>query len=143
MDLVIDANILFSFLIKNGKNVNINLDTTMQLFCPEFLLEEFFKYRDYILTKTHRSIDDFNKLYTILTNKISPIPFQKISPFMNQAEQLSPDPKDTVYISSALSINANLWSNDKKLKDNQSIVKVFSTSDLVNEFILGPHRKEK
>lgn len=143
MKLVIDANILFSSLIKDGKTAEITLDKKIQLFCPEFLFEEFLKYKDYILTKTHRSIDDFNKFYTILTNKITIISEKKIKPFLKEAEQISPDPKDTVYLALAISINAYLWSNDKKLKENQSTVKVLTTSDLLNELIETDNHNEK
>lgn len=113
------------------------MDDKIQLFCPEFLFEEFLKYKDYILTKTHRSNEDFNKFYTIITNKITVVPEKNISPFLKQAEEISPDLKDIVYLALAISINANLWSNDKKLKDKKSTVAVFSTKQLVNELELG------
>lgn len=40
MDLVVDANILFSILIKNGKTEEIMLEPDLHLFCPEFIFEE-------------------------------------------------------------------------------------------------------
>ena len=55
MNLVIDANILFSALIKAGKTIEILLNPGFNFYAPEFLLEEFQKYRDEILIKTHRS----------------------------------------------------------------------------------------
>ena len=41
MDLVIDANILFSILIKYGNNEDLLFQEDLHVFAPEFLFEEF------------------------------------------------------------------------------------------------------
>ena len=43
MDLVIDANVLFSVLIKIGKTEELMLHEDIQVFAPEFIFEEFDK----------------------------------------------------------------------------------------------------
>jgi len=48
MDLVIDANILFSVLIKKGKTEELLFKDTLHLFAPEFFFDEFEKYRKLI-----------------------------------------------------------------------------------------------
>ncbi len=53
LKLVIDANILFAALIKGGLTAELIISDELQLFAPEFLLEEFSKYQDIILEKTH------------------------------------------------------------------------------------------
>jgi predicted nucleic acid-binding protein len=55
MKLVIDANILFTSLIKDDKTAEIILDNRIQLFSAEFLFEVFLKYRELIIKKTHRT----------------------------------------------------------------------------------------
>ena len=45
-------------------------------------------------------------------NRITIVPEKYITPFIKQAEAISPDPKDVIYLAVALSIKASLWSND-------------------------------
>jgi predicted nucleic acid-binding protein len=52
MRLFVDANILFSALIKDSLTAKILVDDRLKLYTPEFLFEEFAKYEDYILKKT-------------------------------------------------------------------------------------------
>jgi len=60
MKLVIDANILFAALIKEGSTAELLISDKIQLFAPEFLFKEFSKYKNLILKKTHRSIKRTN-----------------------------------------------------------------------------------
>ena len=46
------------------------------------------------------------------------------------AEKISPDPKDAAYIALALKFSCGVWSNDKKLKE-QNKVKVYSTGEIM------------
>ncbi len=55
MDLIVDANVLFAILIKKGKTEEIILEEDLHLFSPEFLFEEFEKYKDELLQKTKRT----------------------------------------------------------------------------------------
>lgn len=45
MKLVVDANILFSCLIKEGKTIELFLNPFLKLYAPEFILREFEKYK--------------------------------------------------------------------------------------------------
>lgn len=74
MDLVIDANILFSLLIKKGKTEELLFKDTINLFAPEFLFDEFEKYRDYIKKKTKRKDSEFDTLMITLRKRIRIIP---------------------------------------------------------------------
>ena len=55
MKLVVDANILFAALIKEGVTAELLISDKLQLFAPKYLFEEFSKYEQLILNKTHRS----------------------------------------------------------------------------------------
>ena len=55
MKLVVDANVLFAALIKEGSTAELLISDKLQLFAPEFLFTEFSKYEELILKKTHRS----------------------------------------------------------------------------------------
>jgi len=127
MDLVVDANILFSALIKNG--MTSDLLFKHRAYAPEFIFVEFKKYKEEIKEKTQRTDDDFNELFDLFERNIILIPKEEIEPFIDKAEEISPDSKDVVYIALAMKLHCALWSQDKKLK-KQNIVKVYSTEEL-------------
>ncbi len=131
MKLVIDANVLFAALIKEGSTAELLISDKLQLFTPEFLFVEFEKYEELILKKTHRTKDEFNNFLELLKEQITVVPKKEITPFMEEAENISPDPKDTVYLALAFAIKSNIWSNDKKLKLGQDKITVLSTEELL------------
>ena len=131
--MVIDANIIFAALIKEGLTAELIISDELQLFAPEFLLEEISKYQDQIFEKTHRSKEEFEIFVQILNEYITFIPQKNINPFLEKANLFSPDPKDSVYLALALALKSAVWSNDKKLKEEQVQVKVLSTEDLINK----------
>ena len=134
MDIVIDANILFSILIKRGKTEDIIFEDDLHLFAPEFIFEEFEKYKTVLSEKTERSEIEFEELVEILRKKILTVPNEETEPFMKAAIQISPDRNDADYFAVALKLRCAIWSNDKDLKAKQDKVKVYSTEDLVGMF---------
>jgi predicted nucleic acid-binding protein len=72
----------------------------------------------------------------ILLSKIKLVPKEYIVPFLKGALEFSPDKDDSPFLALCLVKGIPLWSNDKPLKEKQSVVKVLSTSDLL---IAIPH----
>ena len=134
MDLVIDANVLFSVLIKRGKTEEIIFETDLHLFAPEFIFEEFDKYKERIFGKTERTDEEFNDLMDVLKKKIKIIPNEETEKYISEAKKISPDVKDSDYFALALKLKCAIWSQDRKLKEKQNKVQVFSTEDLVGMF---------
>ena len=132
MNIVVDANILFSALLKHGVTAEILLRTDVALFAPEFIFEEFNIYKEELLSKTSRTDDDFFTFLTILKRRISILPYDDILPFLETAKSISPDEKDTVYLALALRLQCAMWSNDKALKEKQDVIKVFHTHELLS-----------
>jgi len=133
LKLVVDANILFAALIKEGLTAELLISDELNCFAPEFLFDEFSKYEQILLAKTKRSKTEFTQYMNILKEEIEIIPQKEIMSFIKKAETISPDPKDLVYIACALATNSKIWSNDKKLKEEQEEVKVITTEELVNK----------
>ena len=131
MDVVIDSNILFSALLKEGGTSDVLFKH--KLYAPEFIFKEFRKYKDYLKGKTKRTDEEFNRLFDLFERKVIVIPKEAIGPFVEQAERISPDAKDVPYIALALKLRCCLWSNDKAL-ENQNVVKVYSTEELIKRF---------
>ena len=133
MDLVIDANILFSVLIKKGKTEEIIFEEDLHLFTPEFIFEEFTKYEELIREKTERDEGEFERLMDILKRRIKTICNEETEMYIKKAKEISLDEKDVDYIALALKLRCAIWSNDKELKKQKEVL-VYSTEDLVKIF---------
>jgi len=132
MMLIVDANVLFSALMKNSLTAELIFKEDFLLSTPEFIITEFFKYEDLILKKTHRTKEEFIQIMHMLKDIIMVVPKEEYSKFIEEAEKFSPDKKDVLYLALALKLKCAVWSNDKKLK-NQDKVKIYSTDDLKKE----------
>jgi predicted nucleic acid-binding protein len=131
MILIIDANLLFSALIKNSLTADLIFHDDVILSTPEFIVTEFLKYEDILLKKMHRTREEYIQIMHMLKDAITVVPMEEYSKFLEEAERISPDPKDTLYLALAMKLKCPLWSNDKKLKQ-QNNIKVYSTDELLN-----------
>lgn len=129
MDLVIDANVLFSALIKGGFSYSLLFSGKFHLFTPEYIFTEIEEHKEEILEKTERTTEEFFRLVEILKRRINIIPLEELVPYFDEAEKLTPDPDDIAYFALALKLNCAIWSNDKKLK-TQDTIKIFNTQEL-------------
>lgn len=132
MKLVVDANVIFSALLKDGKTRELLLDDRLEIFAPLFIKEEILKYKSYLSKKSGHNQEE---LILLINRLISLANIKFIDPFareeyINVARRISPDPKDVPYIATALFQACPLWSNDRKLKERQAIVKVITTKEL-------------
>ena len=134
MELVVDANILFSALIKDSLTAELLFDERLKLYAPEFIVDEFMKHQGLILKKTSRTKSDFVQIMHDLKEIITVIPEEEYSENINGAKSVSPDDKDVLYFALAMKLKCAIWSNDKLLKE-QNKVKVYSTPDI--KIILG------
>ena len=135
MDLVVDANILFAALIKEDITSELIFKLRLHLFAPEFILEEFEKYKEELKNKTGRTEEEFNRLIEVFERNVILFPKEEIKPFIERAKSISPDIKDVPYMALALKLNIDIWSNDKDLKDKQKIVKVYPTHELIKKLV--------
>lgn len=125
MKLVVDANVLFAVLIREGKTSELFFREDVECYAPDFLLEELKKYRLLIEAKS-----DLNVEVAILRvfSRITVVPIDEI----DQAYSIisSPDPNDIPYLALAKHLNCSLWSNDKRLKEQKEVV-VYTTQELM------------
>ena len=134
MELVIDANVLMSALVATaGKTYDLIFNERINLFSPEFLLEEFEEHKEEILEKSGLSESDFKLFLSLISSEIEFISESEFKEFIPQAEKITPDPNDTEYLALALKLKCSIWSNDKRLK-NQNKVNICSTGELLKMF---------
>ena len=135
MNIIVDANILFSVLIKGGyafKIFVLNKKTKKFVFyAPEFIIIEARKYLNEIIRKMTVSESELEKIFNFLESELNLIPLEDFIDFYEQGTTISPDLKDVSYFSLALKLNGIIRSNDKKLK-MQTTVKVVNTSEIFN-----------
>lgn len=136
MFVVIDANELFSLLIKGNKSSKeIFFSKNLELIAPEFIIEEFARHKEELLLKTHRTEAEFLEVLSVFNDRIKLILEHDFCQFMPEALRLLPEhTKDAPYMAIALKFNCIIWSEEKLLK-KQSAVRVLNTNELFNELI--------
>lgn len=135
MKLVVDANVLISALIKEGKTDDVLFMPFLELNTVDFVFEEFYKHGIEIIKKTKRNAESFIYLYEAFSKTINTFPVSNYKDKLKEAEIISPDPNDYHYFALALKLNCPIWSNDKRLQ-NQDKVKIYTTEDLINKLNL-------
>ena len=129
MDLIVDANVIFSALIAGqGMTHELLFRNTLQLHSPEFIQEEIKKHKVEITQKTKLSEQEIDLALSILFSRIKIIPSQETN--LIQAEKISPDPDDSEYFALAIKLKCPIWSNDKRLKQ-QDKIKIINTTELI------------
>ena len=132
MELVVDANILFSALMKDSTTRALILSDKFSLIVPQFVMDEFTKHISQISAKTSLDEPELSRLLKGLidTSKIKIANNEELVLFLKDADKICPDPDDVQYFALALKHKCPLWSNDKALR-RQSRVKVLSTEDIL------------
>lgn len=131
MELIIDANVLISALVTTrGFTYDLIFRDDIKLFSPEYILEEFQEHKKEIIGKSCLSEEDLQLFLSLISVRINLIEKQKFEEFIEKAKEITPDQDDTEYFALALKLNCSIWSNDKKLKQ-QNNIRVYSTDDLI------------
>ena len=130
MLLVADTNILLSFFNEKSKARELATSSLLELFSPEFALEELKEHKEEIIEKFSLSEMQFSLIEAFLRTTVNFAGSEEYSTFLPEAIKLSPDPDDADFFALALKLGCDIWSNDKKLKE-QTAVKVLSTKDLL------------
>ncbi|MEK6822666.1 MAG: PIN domain-containing protein [Nanoarchaeota archaeon] len=129
MDLVVDANVVFALLIKDGITAELFADDRLVLFAPEHLVDELRKHHVTISSKTHRTPDQLDISLQLALSRMQLLPHAFMTPYMEGATRITTDPNDAAYLALALRLEIPLWSNDVALKA-QPHVPVFTTSEI-------------
>ncbi len=137
MILIVDANIVMSALLKEGKSRELLTLTPFILYSPDTLLESIEKYKDEFIQRMRLTREDFQKLLNFLLRKITIVKQEEYSQKLEQANQIfgNIDIGDVPYIALALSIeNDGIWSDDAHFQE-QNNIKIYKTEEIIK--ILG------
>jgi len=134
MLVVVDANELFSAIISpSGKTAELFLSDKIEIISPIFILKELDKYKSLLLDKSKIKERDFSLLIALLFSRIKFFETDEYKEFFPKAQEICPDKNDTEYFALALKLNCPIWTNDKKLKE-QNKIKIYSTEELIEAF---------
>ncbi len=132
MKVTVDANILFSALIRKGKTRSIWFGPEIELFAPRFILIEFQKYNSFLQKKFNGTQEEFNLLSKSLLSQVNFVSDEQLKSFLPAAVSLINDPKDWLYLACALKEDTIIWTNDKGFK-KQERVKIRTTTEMIEE----------
>ena len=130
MLVVVDANAVFSALVRKGKPFEIfkanKIFNVFEFVAPEFLFSEIGKRMDKILAETQLAKEELAELLAFIKREISLISLYQFSDKLPEAAQLNF--KDSPYLALALKLNCPILSGDKGLK-KQAKVKILSPAE--------------
>jgi len=119
MRLVADTNIIFSILLKkNSHEFEIFRRDDVEIFIPKFLIIEIFKHKEKMVKLSKLDDNEILEVYYHVLKHCQIFDEEDIPKnIKNQAINLVADidPKDAVFLASAITLNTTLWSGDKKL----------------------------
>ncbi|MBI4918989.1 hypothetical protein HY837_03600 [archaeon] len=136
MILVVDTNIIFSGLLKEGKTRELLITSPFDLIAPETIISEIRKYEDLILKKSGLNKEDFEVLFGLLTENINLFEKEVYQNKLKEAEKLiGLDEKgDFPFLALALCMSTKgIWTEDKHF-ERQNKVQVWKTEELIKEF---------
>ena len=147
MLLVVDANIVFSSLIREGVTLRLfefnSIFEIFELVAPEFIWDEIEGHKEEIIRKSKLSEGELEKVLKFVRSEIKPMPEEYFSEFLEEAKEISP-PDDFPYVALALKLKSlgletKIWSNDKKLKKAlEGRIEVLSTKEILERLRIKP-----
>jgi predicted nucleic acid-binding protein len=130
--IVVDANVLFGALLRDGTTRRLLLYGGLDLHTPGIIWREFERNRAYLLKKSRATEAAFDLLLDALRDRIGEVPLALIGERVAKAgESLGgEDSLDAPYVAAAVALGAALWTQDKELRERAAVA-VVSTEELV------------
>jgi len=135
MKVIVDANILFSALIKDSVTRKLILEYEDLFLFPSFIFIEMQKHKYILIKKSGLSIHEFNLLLGLLLKKVIIVPNEVLRPYRKEAFKIVKDidPDDVLFFACALAYPSSIiWSDDKALK-KQSLILILNTKEFIEQ----------
>ena len=115
MEAVIDANVFFRILISEGEIIEIFFNSSLHLFAPERLKEEFLKHKDEIISKAKFSKTEFETVASILFSRIEFVSIDEYKDHLPKAKELlEGHDKDEDFLALCLVKECKLWTYETR-----------------------------
>lgn len=122
--LVVDANRVYSAILKDGETRRAMMNTGAVLFAPRFLRLEIERHKDDIVRRTRGRVEDVDAVLAVLYRRIAWLSDEELAPHLPAAAAALglTDSKDVPYLACALAVGAEaIWSHDLDF-DKQDLV---------------------
>jgi len=139
LNLIVDANILFSYFWNESTTKEIITKYKINLYSPELAIKEIKKYSKEIQQKTNISLQEFEEKLEELKQIINFIEEEKYIETIKRIIKLITNEstneykeflEDIDFLGLAYQLNCPLWTNDKLLK-KQNIIEILTTKELI------------
>lgn len=132
MKVVVDTNIIFSGIVSKSKTREILVESTLDMFAPEYLHKEVRKHKKTIRKKSELTEPEIETLLDIILENVNIIQKEEYLSEYTEAKDLIEhiDPDDVPFLAIALSIEADIWSDDKHFQKLDE-VKTWTTPELI------------
>lgn len=119
--VVVDANIIVSALVASNRNIlsKFTSDKNISIAAPKFVIVELFKHFERIKKSSKLPENELLKILSIIVGKVKFYDEASIAlGSWVEAGRLcrGTDEKDVAYLALSIELDAELWTNDKKLK---------------------------
>ncbi|MBI4895870.1 MAG: hypothetical protein HY831_05245 [Candidatus Aenigmarchaeota archaeon] len=135
MILIVDTNILFAGLLRNGLVRESLIKSHFILYSPETAIKEIRKYQSEIIKRSGLTEEDFEDLLNLITENINIIEKERYFEKLEEANKLMGhiDKVDVPFIALALSItNDGIWTDNIRDFGKQNKIKIWTTKDILN-----------
>lgn len=122
--LVVDANRIFSAILKDGETRRAMMSTGAAIFAPRFLRIEIERHKETMVRRCKGRREDIEAVLAVLYRRIGWVGDGEILPHLPEARAAlqTRDPKDVPYLACALAVQADaIWSSDTDF-DAQGLV---------------------
>ncbi len=129
MRIVVDTNILFSYFWEKSITKKIINLQSFEFYTPSFAFQEIKKYKKEIILKTKITEKEYLKIILELKKRIIIINEKEYFSKIKNITHI-PDVNDIDFIALSNHLDKVLWSNDKKLKE-QNYTLVLNTEEIL------------
>lgn len=135
MILVIDSNVVFAGLLRDGTVRELLIDSQFILYAPEIMLKEIRKYAQEIIKRAGYTKEEFEILFALITDSIEIVEKEKYAYKLPEADKLIGhiDKGDVPFLALALSIaNEGIWTENVK-HFKQEKIRIWTTTELIKK----------
>ena len=130
--IVVDTNVVMSALLSDSRTRELMRDLDAELYAPEHLKQEVEKHRDLMLERSGLDEGELDALVERLFRHLRFVGSEELELHREAAKEaiVEVDPDDVVFVATALSVDAVVWSDGSDLR-RQDAVDVVTTPDVV------------
>ncbi len=123
MRLVIDTNVIFSALLRDGKTRDVLMREDIETYVPEFFFTELMNHEEMILQKSNMDKDEYRILIDLLFMNITIVTKEDFLVELEKAEVIMGDidPDDSAFLALAMKMDCDLWSDDGDFEEQSEI----------------------